>query len=187
MSGTVLGKSCLVLGVEFGMWNARAVPGAVSWDRDGAWREPGMATVPGGIKPGEAQPPKKPAQLPGEAQPQKNQPSSLGVPQQLELLPEWMPGVALGAALPLPSPGAPWTHQDPQGPLLEHSARGGAGSTAQAPLWPSGCPALTSLLTGTGVFQNTDTSQGEVSTLTQGFVGKGRIWKLFTPQWVIQT
>lgn len=29
MSGTVLGKSCLVLGAEFGMWNARAVPGAV--------------------------------------------------------------------------------------------------------------------------------------------------------------
>lgn len=28
MSGTVLGKSCLVLGVEFGMWNAKAVPGA---------------------------------------------------------------------------------------------------------------------------------------------------------------
>lgn len=28
MSGTVLGKSCLVLGVEFGMWNAKAAPGA---------------------------------------------------------------------------------------------------------------------------------------------------------------
>lgn len=49
MSGTVLGKSCLVLGVEFGMWNAKAGPGAVSWDRDGAWREPGMGTVPRGI------------------------------------------------------------------------------------------------------------------------------------------
>lgn len=34
MSGTVLGKSCLVLGVEFGMWNAKAAPGAVSRERE---------------------------------------------------------------------------------------------------------------------------------------------------------
>lgn len=76
MSGTVLGKSCLVLGVEFGMWNAKAAPGAGA----GTGLEPGgrghcprnghTATgiqLPGGIKPGEARPQQEPSslQLPG--------------------------------------------------------------------------------------------------------------------------
>lgn len=39
MSGTVLGKSCLVLGVEFGMWNAKAAPGAVSRDTERDWSQ----------------------------------------------------------------------------------------------------------------------------------------------------
>lgn len=196
MSGTVLGKSCLVLGVEFGMWNAKAAPGAVPWGRDGAWNGHSENSAPrwnksrGGWAP--QQPSPKTAQLHNSTAPQ--QPSSLGMaqphksPQQLELLPEHSQGWAWpGSSAALPSPGPPQGHLVPWEALLEHSASLGGGSKAGAPLCPSGCPALTSLLTGTGVFQNTDTWQGEVSTLTQGFVGKGRIWKLFTPQWVIQT
>lgn len=202
MSGTVLGKSCLVLGVEFGMWNAKAAPGAVPWARDGArdghsensaprWNKSRGGRAPQQPSPKTAQISQKPrshnSSAPWDGHSPTRAPSSWNCCQST---PRAEPGP--GAALPSPPqghhgpPGSPGTPRAWEA-LLEHSASLGGGSKAGAPLCPSGWPALTSLLTGTGVFQNTDTWQGEVSTLTQGFVGKGRIWKLFTPRWVIQT
>lgn len=214
MSGTVLGKSCLVLGVEFGMRNAKAAPGAASRDRDRDCSQ-------------------QRAQCHGEfnAQVELKQgkhghtksPAPCELPRQLELQSgcrscrRARPGSGSGAALPLPSPRAP----QPQ--TLGHSriptgipSRILTGIPSRI---PSRIPTDTSCLetppgtalppgdwraklrllsvlqdaqhwphgSRSGVFQNTDTSEGEVSTLTQGFVVKVRIWKLFTPQWVIQT
>lgn len=142
--------------------------------------------LPAGMEAGEAWPPQ--AQLPGSCH------SSWSCSRAARAEPElpgraqpWSPSLPRGTTapklghsrIPLPPP----ARETPPGTALD---LGELASKALAPLCPSGCPALTSLL-GTGGFQNTDTAQGEVSTLTQGFVVKVRIWKLFTPQWVIQT
>lgn len=84
MSGTVLGKSCLVLGVEFGMWNAKAAPGAVPWGRDGAWNGHSENSAPrwnksrGGRAP--QQPSPKTAQLQNSSAPQQHSPTTAQLP-----------------------------------------------------------------------------------------------------------
>lgn len=141
MSGTVLGKSCLVLGAEFGMWNARAVPGAVP----GTGTETGARNghcqgiqFPGGMGTGEAQPQLQPSPWEGPA---------------AGIAPVWIRGWAGAAGGP--GPGAP--QPKPQhstipptlavgNPSWSSSGSGEVGSRALAPLCPSGCPALTSLL-----------------------------------------
>lgn len=100
MSGTVLGKSCLVLGAEFGMWNAKAAPGAVSGR--GIETAPGMGTLPRGIQfPGGIQRGST-AQLPASC-PSSWNCSHNGSGAEPELPREAWPGAAPGAPQPNPA------------------------------------------------------------------------------------
>lgn len=181
MSGTVLGKSCLVLGAEFGMWNARAVPGAVP----GTGTETGARNghcqgiqFPGGMGTGEAQPQLQPSPWegpaagiapvwirgwagaaggPGPGAPQPK-PQHSTIPPTLAVgNPSWSSSGAPGApeiALELLKQlWSSWRNSGAALELLEQlwsswnsSGSGEVGSRALAPLCPSGCPALTSLL-----------------------------------------
>lgn len=201
MSGTVLGKSCLVLGAEIGMWNGRAVPGAVSQDGDRDWSQ-GWALCHGEFN--------SQVELEQGKHGHSTSPAPCELPQQLELLPPWIRGWAgaarrarPGGTAALPSPGLhspntrthhdspdtscwetpPWNSSGSPGIALDLGELGAKlwllSALQDAQHWPH--------CSGAGVFQNTDTSEGGIATLIQGFVGKVRIWKLSTPQWVIQT
>lgn len=118
MSGTVLGKSCLVLGVEFGMWNAKAAPGAVPWGRDGAWNGHSENSAPRWNKSRGGRAPQQPS--PKTAQPQNStapqEPPAAGIAARAQ------PGLSLAReqrcpSLPWATPGTPGALGSPPGTL----------------------------------------------------------------------
>lgn len=177
MSGTVLGKSCLVLGVEFGMWNARAAPGAASRDRDGASKGPLPRGIqfPGGIKAGPQQ-----------------ELSSLSCHSSWNCS-QGDAGAEESGSIALPSLPKAGTHQDspwhilPGKPLLQQLCTFVMGQQSSGSSLAFRMPS-TDLIAREQGFSRTLTHQREKFQPWPKDLSWGlRIWKLFTPQWVIQT